>query len=315
MPMIPALVNAASSLVGSVSQAFTNASNRRFEAEEAQKQRDWNEAMAEKQNAWNYEQWLRETEYNSPTEQVKRMRDAGLNPLYYGLDGNSAAASPTAVQPLGYSRASLGSVANPFAVGLDSAAKVAQVSNIQADTAKKNNENLSETVHRELNLVQIENARQSLENLSAQKDLTDAQRSEIQKRLEWIDRLNAATIAEKESSISLNESQKKRIDELLSGEKALQDASLSDFEKRWKKIEAETKLLAEQWNLTHEDVLNYALNHSSNGFLGTGLSFQNFGTLGIPPPFLFRFFFKLDFLSCILSLFSYSPRTKCAPLT
>ena len=274
--MIPALVNAASSLVGSVSQAFTNASNRRFEAEEAQKQRDWNEAMAEKQNAWNYEQWLRETEYNSPTEQVKRMRDAGLNPLYYGLDGNSAAASPTAVQPLGYSRASLGSVANPFAVGLDSAAKVAQVSNIQADTAKKNNENLSETVHRELNLVQIENARQSLENLSAQKDLTDAQRSEIQKRLEWIDRLNAATIAEKESSISLNESQKKRIDELLSGEKALQDASLSDFEKRWKKIEAETKLLAEQWNLTHEDVLNYALNHSSNGFLGTGLSFQNF---------------------------------------
>ena len=272
--MIPALVNAASSLVGSVSQAFTNASNRRFEAEEAQKQRDWNEAMAEKQNAWNYEQWLRETEYNSPTEQVKRMRDAGLNPLYYGLDGNSAAASPTAVQPLGYSRASLGSVANPFAVGLDSAAKVAQVSNIQADTAKKNNENLSETVHRELNLVQIENARQSLENLSAQKDLTDAQRSEIQKRLEWIDRLNAATIAEKESSISLNESQKKRIDELLSGEKALQDASLSDFDKRWKKIEAETKLLAEQWNLTHEDVLNYALNHSSNGFLGTGLSFQ-----------------------------------------
>ena len=86
---------------------------------------------------------------------------------------------PTAAQPLGYSRASLGAVANPFALVL-TAAKVAQVSNIQADTAKKNNENLSETVRRELNLVQIENARQSLENLAAQKDLTDAQRAEIQ---------------------------------------------------------------------------------------------------------------------------------------
>ena len=33
--------------------------------------------------------WQREQTYNSPENQVQRLRDAGLNPLFYGLDGNS----------------------------------------------------------------------------------------------------------------------------------------------------------------------------------------------------------------------------------
>lgn len=124
-------------LAGTAVQAFQNASNRRFEQEEAQKQRDWNEAMSAKQNAWNLEQWNRENEYNTPAAQLQRMRDAGLNPLYYGLDGNSAGASPTAAQPLGYDRASIPNMDNPMAFGLDSALKLAQVSNVQADTERK----------------------------------------------------------------------------------------------------------------------------------------------------------------------------------
>ena len=123
--------------VGTGVQAFQNASNRRFEQEEAQKQRDWNEAMSVKQNAWNLEQWNRENEYNTPAAQVQRLRDAGLNPLYYGLDGNSAGASPTAAQPLGYDRASIPNMDNPMAFGLDSALKLAQVRNVQADTERK----------------------------------------------------------------------------------------------------------------------------------------------------------------------------------
>lgn len=54
------------------------------------KTREWNEKMMDRQNEWSLEQWNRTNEYNSPVNQVARMQEAGLNPLYYGLDGSSA---------------------------------------------------------------------------------------------------------------------------------------------------------------------------------------------------------------------------------
>lgn len=270
------IASAAGGIVGAISGAIQNKKNREFEAEQAQLQRDWSEQQTEKQNAWNLEQWQREMDYNSPTSQVQRLRDAGLNPLFYGLDGNSTGGSPTAAQPLGYERASLGALQNPVAAGLDAAARIAQVSNIQADTAKKNNENLTETQRREKLLADTANAKQQLQNMIAQEGLTESQREEIDKRISWIDRVNEAAVSEKEAAAELSKSQKKRIDELLEGEKQIQIKTLDDFDKRWKEIEAKCKLLAQQEKLAEKDILNYALNHASNGFLGTGLSFQNF---------------------------------------
>lgn len=40
-----------------------------------------NRELAEKQNQWNIDQWKRENEYNSPSAQVQRYLDAGVNPL------------------------------------------------------------------------------------------------------------------------------------------------------------------------------------------------------------------------------------------
>ena len=56
----------------------------------------WNYAMAQEQNAWNLEQWQRENEYNSPKEQLKRLAEAGLNPLLLEQQGNLSASSPQA---------------------------------------------------------------------------------------------------------------------------------------------------------------------------------------------------------------------------
>lgn len=47
----------------------------------------------------NIELWNMQNEYNSPINQMARLKQAGLNPLYYGLDGNSSGApaeAPTA---------------------------------------------------------------------------------------------------------------------------------------------------------------------------------------------------------------------------
>lgn len=63
--------------------------------------------------------------YNTPAEQVKRMREAGLNPLFYGLDGSSAGMQQSA-QALGYDRASARGLTNPLMGAVDASLKLAQ---------------------------------------------------------------------------------------------------------------------------------------------------------------------------------------------
>lgn len=268
-----------SGLAAAISQAIQNKKNLTFESEQAELQRAWSERMFNQQNVWNQEQWMRQTEYNSPVNQVQRLRDAGLNPLFYGLDGTGNASELTAAQPLGYERATVGNQANPFAVGLQSgtdlAMKVAQIGNVRANTAKTSNENLTETVRREQMQTDIEKTKQELNNLLASERLTDAQREQILANLSWLDRMNEAIIGEKQANAALTDAQKHRIEELLEGEKLLQSRSAQDFLKRWQLIQPQINLMAKQTGLLAKDIENYAINHMSNGFMGTGLSLQN----------------------------------------
>lgn len=273
-----AITAAGTAIAGGASAVASSKLNKKtmkFNREEAEKQRAWNESMYDKQNAWNYEMWLKQNEYNSPTEQIKRLQDAGLNPLYYGLDGSSAG-EITAAQPLNYDRASMDSFANPVESALSGAAAVAQIGNIRADTAKKSQETLSEVTKREQMIQQIENAKQELVNLKSEKGLTDARIREIEAGLSWLDRINTATVAEKESRVKLSNSQSKRIEELLEGEKLYQAKSIEDFEYKWNSISAQIRKMSAETNLLYEDLENYALNHANNGFMGTGVSLPNF---------------------------------------
>lgn len=57
------------------------------------KQRKWEEKMAQRQRDWSLEDWNRTNTYNSPVQQMQRLKDAGLNPnLVYGngAEGNAA---------------------------------------------------------------------------------------------------------------------------------------------------------------------------------------------------------------------------------
>lgn len=274
-----AVVAGAASVIGAgtsaAAQASMNRKTREFNKEEAEKQRNWSEKMYNEQNAWNYEMWQQEKAYNTPSAQVERLREAGLNPMFYGLDGNSVGSAADAAQPLNYERASADNQPNPFAGFGDIATKIAQVGNIQADTAKKNNENLSVTAQREKTLAEIEEVKQEIKNKIANEKLTDTQREKLQKDMDWLDRLNQAELGYKESATKLNESQKKRIDELLEGEKIIQSKTIEDFDKKWQKIRAEIVKMAKETNLLEKDIENYALNHTNNGFMGTGLSIQN----------------------------------------
>ncbi len=57
------------------------------------KNRLWQEKMYERRLADERENWNVQNEYNSPVQQVERMRAAGINPDLYGIDGAGTASS------------------------------------------------------------------------------------------------------------------------------------------------------------------------------------------------------------------------------
>lgn len=109
--MIGAAIAAGASILGSVlgsrSQSKTNQKN----MELAKYQNEWQSQENEKAYQRNLQMWNLQNEYNSPTQQMARLRSAGLNPnLVYGsgVTGNSAGSAPQ-YQPADIKRAELSS--------------------------------------------------------------------------------------------------------------------------------------------------------------------------------------------------------------
>lgn len=262
------IVNGALGLIGTGMQL-------EFEQGEAQKEREWNEAMMNKQNEWNLNMWNMTNEYNSPANQRKRMEEAGLNPLYYGLDGSSASGIESA-QALGYQRASMQGMDNPIQSALTAGLMRAQIENVQSDTAKKNNENITETQRRENMKVDLDKAKQEIDIMQLEAQKIGAETASIEFANKFIDRLNEANINYIDSQTKLNNSTRYRIDSLVEGEKILQSKNIKDFEYRWKQVEAEIKKISAETGILERDLEDYALNHAQGGLFQTGLSLPNF---------------------------------------
>lgn len=137
--LISAVLGFGASVINYFGQKKTNQQLMNYNREEAEKQRSFVVQQTADANAWNERMWEKTNEYNTPENQVERLKDAGLNPLYYGLDGQGAGGI-SAVQPLSYERASLGSLVNPMSVGLNALLSMAQVGNIEAQTNKVKSE-------------------------------------------------------------------------------------------------------------------------------------------------------------------------------
>lgn len=113
---------------------------------EAQKNRDFQSAEAEKARQWQSNEWTRQfnltNQFNSPTEQMKRFAMAGLNPnLIYGsiVNGSATPSTPGTPIPTGSDASSaVGSnIASAFQSLGDLPLRRAQIENIEADTEKK----------------------------------------------------------------------------------------------------------------------------------------------------------------------------------
>lgn len=134
-------------LLGKSGQDAANAANLQI----ARETNEANRNNQEYQNNWNLNMWNMQNRYNTPAEQRKRLEDAGLNPIFYGLDGTGNAgalqsAPFTAVPgaPMSNSGAFLGQ-------GISNAAlQAAQIANIQADTKQKEADTRGQSLQNEI---------------------------------------------------------------------------------------------------------------------------------------------------------------------
>jgi len=159
---IGALASAGISLASSlISQFFGNSA--------AQKQ-------AKEQNQMNYDNWLKQQEYNSPKNQMSRYSAAGLNPqLIYGqgTPGNAPAAPVSEAKPR-------------FAPKIDALQHYQSAVQIQQ---------LQQTV---------ENLKSNQELIQQNQELKSAQADLLGKQNAWYDQLSSARVNMTNSNIGLN---------------------------------------------------------------------------------------------------------------
>lgn len=163
--------------------------------------RETNQANRENQryqNEWNLNMWNAQNEYNSPDAQRQRLEDAGLNPIFYGLDGTGNAgaltSSPfTAVNgaPMENSGAPMGEALMNL-VPMLSQAKLAdaQADNISEDTESKrlNNFLLGKTMDNQIELSNLSVIRTKAGIALDQKnaDLAQARIDEINNNINYV---------------------------------------------------------------------------------------------------------------------------------
>lgn len=94
--MFGTIANAFGSLIGAAGQNANINKQIAAQSRENEKNRQYNLQLAQMQNQWSVEQWERENEYNSPANQMSRLKSAGINPnlAYSNGVSNLAAASP-----------------------------------------------------------------------------------------------------------------------------------------------------------------------------------------------------------------------------
>lgn len=145
LPLVP-LIGAGASLLGSIFNAGTTMSTNR-------QQLEFQREMYDKQRADSLADWNMNNEYNSPTQQMMRLKAAGLNPhLVYGNGTKVTAEAPAP------SNAPFASLKAPqFDVG----SAIGAYTNLEANKA------------------QVDNMRENIKTQLSEQNLKDAQRLKL----------------------------------------------------------------------------------------------------------------------------------------
>lgn len=209
---IGSAITAGASLIGGL---FGNKSQNKnidkqiaAQKEENQKNREYNLMLAQKQNAWNVEQWERENAYNDPQAQLDRMRKAGINPdlAVGGGYQNTAASSPAMTAGASSTAQDMSVLGQRPTLGqaiqsaLHDSMLGAQIDNIKANTEKIRNESSileSDAKFRDaFNRGQLDLQHAQINVTSSNIKLNDAQISKLRSEMSKLDAETKNVIAE-----------------------------------------------------------------------------------------------------------------------
>lgn len=265
------VINAGSSLIGSIAGVIgqNRVVNKQIEAQKRENQlnREYNLMLARQQNQWNLEQWQRENDYNSPTSQMARLRQAGLNPdLMYGqgTTGNSAGSpemtsgapsEPTDMSAM-LSKRSFGQTMQQI---LDKEQQrrmnEAQIEAIKANTNKTNSETQGQDINNAIQQIRLGNE-VTFQNMKI-REMEDAHKlsdAELQYRFQQIEESKKlcdqidSNIAKNQALIAdLDNQQQERLRESLRRDKQLQ-GYLSNIYAQNQELFARAQLTREQYD-------------------------------------------------------------------
>lgn len=168
-------------------QRKENKKQRDWQSKENQLSRDHNLMLAELQNKWNKEQWDRENAYNSPSQQMQRFKDAGLNPnLIYGQSNTSAQLSGSLTAGQGYSP-------QDFSSSFDHGIADRAVS--QGDNMIKSAGQLGQSLMQmPMYAAQVDNVKAQTENIRAQTSKTSQETDLLKSDNKFRDAINQGTV-------------------------------------------------------------------------------------------------------------------------
>lgn len=157
------------------------------------KDKQWIEHIRKSQRSWALDDWNMQNQYNSPAEQMRRMKEAGLNPnLIYGRMDSSAAGAVRSSDalPMKHRQTDFSGLQNAVGGYQDAQLKVAQLDNLHQQNKLLQAQTDYTNARVPLTGAQEENTRfntdrgrsmlpESLEGLQLKNDLT---REDIKKR-------------------------------------------------------------------------------------------------------------------------------------
>lgn len=143
-PFFGTVVSSLGSLIGG---SIQNSQNQKMQNAAFRHQ----EKMMDKANQFSYGLWNETNEYNTPLNKRKRLEEAGLNPIYYGLDGVANSQAFQSAMPSTPTPAHMENVVGPAANAMAQYPLLkAQIDNIKADTDKKKVEAEGQSLENEI---------------------------------------------------------------------------------------------------------------------------------------------------------------------
>lgn len=167
--------------------------DREYNKVEAAEARRWstNERLATQ--AFELDMWNKNNEYNSPTAQLQRMKEAGINPS--SLRGNPVASSPVTSSFGSASMASNSSGASFVAPSMaQSANMLTALGNYQNQVAQSDNTNLKTEWDRKTFESRADQVSETTKEIKSRYRLNDAQSEQVEELNNWIARKSKAEL-------------------------------------------------------------------------------------------------------------------------